>query len=163
MGKTLHKNHLSKIIYLIGGIFSTTVAAIFYQTYGLHASGKIWNPYDENQSSCGKDYPILVTVKNWTFKRLTSASLDIKVWRDGISYNILENKDYFIFNRVLPPFTMLTVCYTDPLFDYSQIKSESSNSIVGGIVESSNKILPELVKLSEISEVNIDIFYTKFD
>lgn len=160
--KVFYSNYSRKRTYLIGSIFAAIVAAISYQTYGLHASGKIWNPYDETRTGCGKDYPILVTVKNWTFKRLTSASLNIEVWRNGISDNILQNKDYFVFNRILPPFTMLTVCYTDPLFDYSKINLKSSNSDLEDTIKKSNMILPELAKLSESSEVNVTIFNSKF-
>lgn len=132
-------------------------AALAYNFYGVHISGAIWAPGDE--TGCNRNTPIVVTVKNWSFRRVVDATLRIEVWKNGVSNNILQDPAYLHYNQITEPFRVSRLCYSDPYFDQivSENTSRKSEYSTKAMLEDANRILPIFIEISENSIVDLQV------
>jgi hypothetical protein len=129
---------LSKALILL------VLLAGLYFLYGVKARATV----KMAGSSCTPEYPIAITVHNYTFRRLIRVNLELEGWRNGIGDDILGN-DLFTFNKILRPFSSATECFGNQAFAFPEYPGSSSRYSMEKVAYDSNHEM-ELTRNVEI-------------
>ena len=139
-------------------VFSSIIVIGFVYFYlnGPSISAQL----SRNGNACKIEYPIAVTVNNFTFNTVYRSTFRMEAWRKGRSVNILASgPEKYTFDKIVSPFTSETLCYADEYFKVADDKNAGSkpslNSIttfsVAKIIEGVN----EFMRRSEGVEVHV--------
>lgn len=111
------------------GLLAACVVLIATLT-ALHASGpSITGTIQQDNNPCSLEYPIAVTVKNFTFSTIHRGSFKMEAWRDQRSVNLLSRSiSRYRFNKVVEPFQTETVCFSDENFKLPSPKISPSKT-----------------------------------